>query len=75
MTPGLFATGKAVVCCVHDRQKRVVVDPDQILYLGNILGVVYNPKHHKLVVCGCCQNLYVSPTDVPGLCPICVKEV
>ena len=31
--------GKAVVVCPHDREKRVVTDVEQVVYLGHVAGV------------------------------------
>ena len=49
----------------------VVVDPEQVLFLGHVAGVKYNPSSHKLHNCACCQNLFVSTDDTPRLCHVC----
>jgi hypothetical protein len=65
--------GTAVVCCVHDRPKREVTDPDVVRHLGLVAGVVYNPRAHKLQTCACCQNLFVAADDTPRLCSVCTE--
>jgi hypothetical protein len=63
--------GAAVVCCVHDREKRIVSDPERVAWLGNAAGIIYDPRLHKLHRCACCENLFVSEDDTPRLCHIC----
>ena len=63
--------GVAKVFCVHDRQKRQVTDPERVRFLGRALNVQYDPRHHKLQTCACCQNLFVTPDDTPRLCDRC----
>lgn len=63
--------GIAVVCCVHDRAKRDVTTEAQVAELGRKVGLVYDPKQHKLHICACCENLFVDPTDVPRFCHTC----
>lgn len=63
--------GTAVVCCVHDREKRTVVTEAQVAALGLEVGMVYDPVQHKLHRCACCDNLFVDPTDVPRYCSVC----
>ena len=65
--------GTAVVCCVHDREKRQVVTEAQVAELGLRVGQVYDPLQHKLHLCMCCQNLFVDPSDVPGFCSVCTR--
>ena len=65
--------GKATVHCLHDRQKRQVVTEAQVARLGREVGQVYDPRQHKLHLCGCCQNLFVDPTDTPRLCEACSR--
>lgn len=75
--PGLHVAlgGTAVVCCVHDREKRRVVTEAQVAALGLTVGQVYDPKQHKLHLCACCQNLFVDATDVPRFCSICRRPL
>jgi hypothetical protein len=63
--------GTAVVCCVHDREKRQVTTEAQVAELGRQVGQTYNPVQHKLHMCACCLNLFVDPTDIPRLCSRC----
>jgi hypothetical protein len=63
--------GKAVVYCVHDREKRQVVTEAQVVALGLSVGQAYDPRQHKIHLCACCQNLFVDPTDIPRLCSTC----
>ncbi len=69
----IVLSGVAVVCCVHNREKREVIDPEHVKFLGKILGVEYDPTKHKLQVCACCENLHVRPDDTPSLCDDCQK--
>ncbi len=63
--------GTAVVCCVHDREKRRVTTERQVAELGLEVGMLYDPIQHKLHLCGCCSNLFVDPADTPRLCSAC----
>lgn len=63
--------GTAVVCCVHDRRKREVVTEAQVAALGLEIGMLYDPKQHKLHRCACCDNLFVDPSDEPRYCQRC----
>jgi hypothetical protein len=63
--------GTAVVCCVHDREKRQVTTEAHVAELGRQVGQVYDPRQHKLHMCACCQNLFVDPTDIPRFCRSC----
>jgi uncharacterized paraquat-inducible protein A len=65
------ASGKAVVCCVHDRVKREVITEAQVMAIGLEIGIRYNPIQHKLWVCSCCENLFVDPSDEPQYCKVC----
>lgn len=64
--------GTAVVCCVHDREKRKVVTERDVAMLGLEVGVLYDPKQHKIHRCSCCENLFVDPTDTPRFCSTCL---
>lgn len=66
-------SGIAKVYCVHDREKRLVRDPELVKFLGQAAGIAYDPKLHKLQDCGCCENLHVTLTDTPQLCSVCSK--
>lgn len=67
--------GVAVVCCVHDREKRQVRTERQIVELGREVGVEYDPRQHRLFECACCENLFVDPGDEPRLCHACRGSV
>ena len=64
--------GAAVVCCVHDREKRQVTDPEDVRTLGAALGITYDSRKHKIHTCACCGNLFVTGDDTPRLCDICM---
>lgn len=51
----------AVVCCVHDREKRQVQE------------LAFDPRVTKLHLCACCENLFLERTDTPMFCPECRK--
>jgi hypothetical protein len=75
--------GQAIVCCVHDRHKRVVTTEKQLAALAPwAIGsswprlpplVAYDPKQHRIHLCACCQNLFVDPSDEPLYCWACRK--
>lgn len=65
-------SGVAQVYCVHDREKRQVVDLDELIALGRELGIEYDPRVHKVHRCACCDNLFVDATDIPRLCHVCL---
>jgi hypothetical protein len=52
-------SGKAVVCCPHDRVKRDTTD------------LAFDPRVHKPHLCACCENLFLRRDDIPHLCPQC----
>ncbi len=64
-------SGKATVHCIHDRQKRIVTTERHVFDLGLTLGILYDPKQHKLHRCSCCENLFVDPSDQPRYCETC----
>lgn len=66
-------SGVAVVCCVHDREKRQVTTEAQVAALGLEVGQVYDPKQHRLWLCACCENLFVDPSDEPRYCRRCER--
>jgi hypothetical protein len=66
--------GTAVVCCVHDREKRQVTTEAQVAALGLSVGIVYSPRQHKLKKCACCDNLFFDPTDIPRYCSVCLRD-
>lgn len=66
--------GSRVICCVHDRQKRQVTTEAQVARLGLEVGRVYDPKQDRIHRCGCCQNLFVDPSDEPRYCATCKPE-
>lgn len=67
----LGVSGRQVVCCLHDRQKRQVTTVEQVIELGKSVGQVYDPQQHKLWSCACCENLFVDPSDEPRYCRKC----
>lgn len=67
-----FLSGKAVVCCVHDREKRKVKTEADVYALGLLVGQEYDPAQHKLHLCACCENLFVDASDVPRYCSVCL---
>lgn len=67
--------GVAVVCCVHDREKRQVRSERQVAELGALVGQRYDPKQHKLHLCACCENLFVDPGDEPRFCSTCQRPL
>ena len=64
-------SGVAVVCCVHDREKRQVRDLDMVVRLGRELGREYDPRTDKLLLCACCENVFVDSDDTPKFCHRC----
>lgn len=64
-------SGTAIVCCVHDREKRKVKTEADVAELGKAVGQVYDASQHKLHSCACCENLFVDPSDTPRFCSIC----
>ena len=66
-------SGTAVVVCVHGREKREVTTEAEVAEVGLVLGIVYNPKQHKIHKCACCENLFVDPTDIPRYCRPCQR--
>lgn len=67
--------GTAVVCCVHDREKRVVRTEADVARLGLEVGLVYDRAQHKLHRCACCDNLFVDPSDEPRYCSVCQRPL
>lgn len=66
-------SGTAVVHCVHDVPKRVFQDEADVRAYGMKIGVPFDPKQHKLVLCACCENLFTVTSDEPRLCSFCQK--
>jgi hypothetical protein len=64
--------GVAKVYCVHDREKRQVVDPEDVGTLGQSLGIIFDARKHKIHACACCENLFVASDDTPRLCDTCM---
>lgn len=64
-------SGVAVVCCLHDREKRQIRTEQQIIALGREIGVEYDPKQHHIFECACCQNWFVNTGDEPRFCHVC----
>ena len=67
-------SGTVVVCCVHDREKRVITDEAEVVELGLAVGQLYDRAQHKIHLCACCENLFVDPTDIPRFCSWCSRE-
>lgn len=67
----IVLSGKAVICCPHDREKRQVTTDAQVVALGIRAGQVYDPRIHKIHRCACCGNLFVDTTDIPRFCRVC----
>jgi hypothetical protein len=67
--------GVAVVCCVHDREKRQIVTETQVADLGLTVGQVYDPVQHRIHRCACCENLFVDPGDTPRFCSTCNRSL
>lgn len=63
--------GTAVVCCVHDREKRQIRTEAAVAELGSLVGVAYNRQQHKMFECACCENLFVGDDDEPKFCHAC----
>lgn len=63
--------GVAVVCCVHDREKRQVVTERMVAELGRQVGQIYDSRKHRLITCACCENLFVTEGDEPSYCYDC----
>lgn len=70
-TVRLGVTGHRTICCVHDREKRIVTTEAQVAEIGLKAGYFYNPKQHHLWSCTCCENLFVDPSDEPRFCRVC----
>jgi len=51
--------GSAVVCCVHDREKRSVTE------------MRFDPRHTSIHLCSCCENVFCDPSDTPLFCHQC----
>jgi hypothetical protein len=66
--------GTAVVCCVHDRRKRVVVTERRVVLAAFAYGVVYDVAQHRIHRCGCCENLFLDATDEPAYCATCTPK-
>lgn len=67
-------SGKAQVYCIHDREKRQIVNEAQVELLGFEVGIMYDRRFHKLHKCACCENLFVDPTDEPRYCTVCTGK-
>lgn len=67
----VVASGKAIVCCIHDRVKREVTTEAQVMTIGLEVGIRYDPVQHRLWRCSCCENLFVDASDEPRHCRIC----
>lgn len=65
--------GVAVVCCVHDREKRQIVTEEALATLLLEHGYPYDPAQHKIFECACCGNLFVRHDDMPQFCGACTS--
>lgn len=63
--------GKAVVCCVHDREKRQITTEEQVARLGLEVGVVFQKGIHHVHHCPCCDNLFVADGTTERYCSVC----
>jgi hypothetical protein len=54
--------GTAVVSCVHNREKRSVIE------------MAFDPKHTSIHLCACCENVFLQPSDTPMFCHQCRKN-
>jgi len=61
------------VCCPHDRKKREVTTEAEVASLGLLVGILYDPKIHRLQECACCENLFFDISDEPRYCSLCQK--
>ena len=61
MGVGIAFGASAVVCCVHDREKRVVRE------------LAFNAAVTSCHLCACCENVFLEASDVPMFCPECRK--
>jgi len=59
---GIAIGGTAVVCCVHNREKRSVTE------------MAFNPKLTSIHLCSCCENVFCERSDTPMFCPACRGE-
>jgi len=66
----IVLSGSAAIYCVHDRQKRQVLTPDDCLRIAYAAGLT-PMVGAKFQTCGCCENVFATMTDVPHLCPKC----
>lgn len=64
--------GTAAVHCVHDREKRIIRNPDDCMRVARKAGLV-PLGHPKFQTCGCCENVFATISDAPQLCPGCSK--
>ena len=64
-------SGKAVVCCVHDREKRVVTTEEQVMELMKDAGFQIRKGVHFMFRCTCCDNLFVDEGTEPRHCAVC----
>lgn len=67
----MSASGVAVVCCVHDREKRQIRTEEALAQLLDEFGYPYDPKQHRVFECACCENLFVRQDDMPQFCGKC----
>lgn len=68
----LVLGGTVNVHCIHDREKRQVTTEAQVAELGLEVGIIYDPRLHKLQRCACCDNLFFDPSDEPRYCAVCL---
>lgn len=66
-------SGYAVVCCVHDREKRVVNNEADVAALAEAAGTRYIKEWHgqHLHKCVCCENMFHDRSDEPMFCYVC----
>lgn len=52
-------TGSILITCVHGREKRKTVELE------------FDTAVHKVHLCACCENLFLTLTDEPTRCIMC----
>ena len=72
----LVLSGTAVVCCVHNREKRKVPDRETALMLAHAAGLRVKSEHRVVYqTCACCENVFATFDSEPRLCHACVRPL
>jgi hypothetical protein len=66
-------SGTAKVYCVHDREKRQVIEERHVFELGLRHGYSFDHARDKIHLCSCCKNLFVDRSVEPRLCSVCQR--